>query len=380
MPDSRDLYQGREHSKIKHLFLAGYLKAASFKVLQPRSGPATFTYVDGFAGPWSVQDDADCSDASFDYAVRVLLDTQEALRSAGKPVPKLKFLLCEKDAGAFERLSAYAAKKVGLEVRVFRGLFEDNLEAIRSACAGFTFTFIDPKGWNLRSADIAEYLSSVRGDFLFNFMEHPISRHNSLPAVNQSFARLLDDPAWNDKIAHGPGASPREIQILDMLKDRLKSRQAAKYMPDFAILKPRADRVQMRLVLGTHHVQGVEVFRTVQKTVQGVQVETRQGLADGGQQGLFSALETTELYLAGEGVGGAKSLKIAKEICKEIMTPIFHGVHFDALAAQIMEKAAVRMTNVKDIVLELRSSGFLKFDLDPGAKKPSDRTLIWRTR
>ncbi len=111
MDQDTDPYLGREHSKIKHLFLADYLQKASFKVLQGSGAANTFTYVDGFAGPWSVADEAECSDSSFDYAVRVLKDTQEALRNSGRPAPKLKFLLCEKDADAFRKLRAYAAKQ-----------------------------------------------------------------------------------------------------------------------------------------------------------------------------------------------------------------------------------------------------------------------------
>lgn len=382
MDEEVDPYQGREHSKIKHIFLAHYLKDASFKVLQGAGAAKTFTYVDGFAGPWSVSDEESCSDASFDYAVRVLLDTQTALATAGRPVPKLRFLLCERDPEAFKRLSAYAAKKIGIEIKVFSGCFEDNLEAIRAACEGFTFSFIDPKGWNLRSAEIAGFLASVRGDFLLNYMEHPISRHNSYRAVHASFSRLLDDADWDGKIETGASALPREAQILNLLKDRLKAHKAAKYMPDFAILKPRADRVQMRLILGTQHAQGVEVFRTVEKKTQAVQVETRRAIAqpDGDATSLFSPEALNDLELAGAGVGGPKSIRAAKSACSNLMGRIDHAVRFDDLAARVMETAPVRMTDMKGIVLALRTEGSLVFDLVGAARKPSDDTLIRRAR
>ena len=83
MPTVNDPYKGREHSKIKHHFLARYLQEASFKVLQGPFAVSTFTYIDGFAGPWSVADQDDCSDSSFDYAVRILLGTREALLGSG---------------------------------------------------------------------------------------------------------------------------------------------------------------------------------------------------------------------------------------------------------------------------------------------------------
>ena len=380
MSDEIDPYQGREHSKIKHLFLADYLQAASFKVLQGPAAAKCFTYVDGFAGPWSVADEEECSDSSFDYAIRVLRDTQAALEKAGRTPPKLRFLLCERDPEQFKKLSAYAARKTGIEIHVFRGAFEDNLQAIRARCEGFTFSFIDPKGWNLRSAEIAAFLASVRGDFVLNFMEHPISRHNSLELVQESFGRFLDDALWHEKISTLPGTPPRAMQILAMLKDRLKSKGAARFMPDFAILKPRADRVQMRLILGTHHAQGVEVFRTVQKKIETVQAETRRTLATGDdpQSSIFPSEALNTMDLDGRGVGGERSLTLARTACIEIMNKADRPVRFEVLAARVMEDAAVRMTNVKDLVVKLRALGLLSFDLDGGAKKPVDATPIRR--
>ena len=378
MGQGQDLYEGREHSKIKHLFLADYLKIASFKVLQGPWAAGTFTYVDGFAGPWSVADEEKCYDSSFDYAVRVLKDTQEALRAAGRSAPRLKFLLCEKDPEALKRLRSYAAKQTGIEIKVFGGYFEDNLDEIRSQCDGFTFSFIDPKGWSLRSAEIAAFLSKLRGDFLINFMEHPISRHNSLPAVQQSFARFLDDPDWDNKIREGDDAPPREMQILGLLKDRLRLLGAAKYMPDFPIKKPTKERIQMRLILGTNHVQGVEVFRTVERTIESVQVQTRRDLAnrDKLQQSIFDTDELNRMDLDGRGVGGERNLALAHDLCREIMATSRQEVRFDILAARVMERVAVRMTNMKDVVAKLRSEGLLAFDLQGRGKKPQDDTLI----
>ncbi len=274
-------------------------------------------------------------------------------------------------------------KQTGIEITVFNGCFEDNLEKIRAACEGFTFSFIDPLGWNLRSAEIAAFLSKVRGDFLLNFMEHPISRHNSLSTVRASFARFLDDPDWSEKVVEGAGAQPREIQILGLLKGRLKALGAAKYMPDFPIKKPTKDRIQMRLILGTNHSQGVEVFRTVEKSIEAVQVETRRGLAsnDGGQMSMFASDALNQMDLDGRGVGGFRSVQQAESVCLAIAEKIDHAMKFELLAARVMESVAVRMTNMKDVVVKLRQSGHLRFDVQGNTKKkPQEDTLIWRVR
>lgn len=372
-----DRYEGREHSKIKHDFLAAYLTEASFKVLQGAGAAKIFTYVDGFAGPWSVADEENCSDSSFDYAVRVLLQTKEALSKHGARAPQLRFLLCEKDPIAFERLSEYARKKSGLEIEVFKGCFEDNLDSIGSRCAGFTFSFIDPKGWNLRSGDIGDYLARTRGDFLLNFMEHPISRHSSFSRVEASFGRFLGDPQWASKIDASKDAAPRELQILELLKQRMKNCGAAKFLPDFPILKPKAQRVQMRLVLGTQHIQGVEVFRTVQRKLEQEQVVIRNNVQSGPDWGhsLFPEEMRIEMELDGRGVSGRRSRNQAEQEALRLMAG--QGkFRFDALAVRVMERVPVRMTDMKDVVMRLREEGKLVFELPPRAKKPREETLI----
>lgn len=372
-----DRYDGREHSFIKHRFLSAYLKAASFKVLQGSGAARTFTYVDGFAGPWSVSDEEDCSDSSFDYAVRVLRDTRSALTKMGTQ-PRLRFLLCEKDPDAFGRLTAYAQSKSDIDIHVFKGEFEDNLDEIRLKCEGFTFTFIDPKGWKLRGQEIRAFLSKVRGDFLFNFMEHPISRHNSLSTVHSSFSQFLSDPSWDKKLTSGPGAPPREHQILDLLKGSLRQSGAARYLPDFAIKKPRAERVQMRLVLGSHHPHGVEVFRAVQRSIEAIQVETRASIAEEAsrQSQLFDRSQVVEIDLAGTGVGGEKSRRAAEAEFLRLLALTSSATKFGDAAVLVMEGFPVRLTDMKDIAVKLRSEGRIDFTLEGRARKPSDETLV----
>lgn len=375
-----DPYDGREHSKIKHLFLAEYLAAASFKVLQGNGATSCFTYVDGFAGPWSVADSQNYSDSSFDNAVRVLLRTKEALSKAGRRMPRLRFLLCEKEPTAFSRLRDYAEKAKqasGIEIEVFEGCFEDNLNKIAPRCQGFTFSFIDPKGWNLRSDDIGTFLAKTRGDFLLNFMEHPISRHNSYAGVESSFARFLGDPDWSSKIATSPQAPPREVQILGLLKARIRSLRAAKFLPDFPILKPKANRVQMRLILGTHHIQGVEVFRTVQRHLEQTQNETRRRLQDNGngKPSLFPEEMLTQMELDGRGVSGYRSWALAYDLARNLIAG-GKTFRFDELAVRVMEQVPVRITDMKDVVNKMKVDGLVDFNLPPRALKPNEQTFI----
>ena len=185
-------YEGREQSYIKHQFLNQYLKQAAFKTLQGRS--PVFNFVDAFAGPWSVSDKDDYSDASFDQAIRTLETVRATLGRMGKSGLKIRFCFCEKRIAAFEELRQYAEGQRRFEIFVFHGSFEDNLEDIGKVCSnGFTFSFIDPTGWDIDSQKIFEFLKQRNGEALINFMSNDINRFPDFEKVANAYGRLLAD-------------------------------------------------------------------------------------------------------------------------------------------------------------------------------------------
>lgn len=186
-------YVGRQQSFIKHVFLTKYLQAAAYKILQ---GPTPiFNFVDAFAGPWRVSDDANYSDASFDQALQTLEAVRVDLGKRGVVGLKIRFCFCEKRAQAVNELRRYAEQNRKFEIHVFHGSFEDHLDGIASVCrGGFTFTFIDPTGWNIRSEPVFQFLQAQGGEFLLNFMAEHVNRHAEYPKVAASFGRFLADP------------------------------------------------------------------------------------------------------------------------------------------------------------------------------------------
>lgn len=101
-----NLYRDREHSFIKHQFLTKYLQAAAYKIFQGRS--RTFNFVDAFAGPWRVSDEAKYSDASFDQAIKTLEDVRANLDGKGDDGLKIRFSFCERTPMAAAHLREYA--------------------------------------------------------------------------------------------------------------------------------------------------------------------------------------------------------------------------------------------------------------------------------
>ena len=372
-------YQRREQSYIKHVFLNRYLEAAAYKLLQPRRGAPVFNFVDAFAGPWRVSDRDDFSDASFSQALATLETVRRQLTKMGRAGLRVRYRFCERNPESFVKLRQFAAERHEFDIQVFQGSFEDNIDEIAAACrGGFTFTFIDPTGWNIESEKVFSFLRNLNGEFLFNFMAEDINRHAGWEGVSESIGRFLADPAWKQEFLDLPDDWPNERKILHFLKKKMKEAGVATYLPEMDILRPRDHRVKMRLLLGTHHVLGVEVFRTIQKKVETEAVSTRQSIAveESGQPFLFPNSQLIEIEAKRDGVGCPTHIECATEMLRRIVsqTP---GIEFEKLTGMVMELIPVRTTDLNKIAVALRRAGRLEFDLPPRKRTPLPATRIF---
>ncbi len=367
-------YLGREQSFIKHKFLTQYLQAAAYKTLQGRS--PTFNFVDAFAGPWSVSDE-NYSDASFDQALRTLEAVRADLAGRGVGGLKIRFCFCERRPEAVARLREYAAENKRFEIYVFQGAFEDNLGGIASACrTGFTFTFIDPTGWNIRSEPVFKFLKSMNGEFLINFMSEHVNRHAGWEQVAESFGRFLADPDWKVEFDTLPENLSNEERVLFLLKRKIRDVGAAKFLPHMPILKPRQERIKMRLLLGTHSAKGVEVFRDVHAKVELSEFETRNSISDtnSDQLGLFSASENSEMMQGAHGIGSTGVRRQARETVIQLLSS--GPAPFRHIGTRVMEEWPMRLTHTKDLLNAMKTEGAVDFKLVGRAKKPQPDTRI----
>ena len=372
-------YRGREQSYIKHIFLNRYLEAAAFKLLQPRRGTPVFNFVDAFAGPWRVSDSDDFSDASFSQALATLETVRRELTKMGHAGLRVRYRFCEQNPDSFVRLRRFATERQEFDIQVFQGSFEENIDEVSSACrGGFTFTFIDPTGWNIESERVFSFLRNLNGEFLFNFMAEDINRHAGWSGVSESVGRFLANPAWESEFDNLPKGWSNEGKILHLLKTKMKESGIATYLPEIAILRTRENRVKMRLLLGTRHVQGVEVFRTVQKKVETEAVSVRQDVAvkQSGQPSLFPSNQLAEIEAKRDGVGCSTYVERATEIMRHIVdgTP---GIEFGRLIGSVMESVPVRTTDLNKIAAALRRTGQLRFNLPPRKRTPLPATRIF---
>ncbi len=194
---------------------------AAYKILQARSN--TFNFVDAFAGPWNTADGSSHSDTSFDQAVKTLQGVRNQLESSRGMKLRIRFCFCEKRKAAFEELSRYAQANNDLEIRVFRGKFEENLNDIAAACAdGFTFTFIDPTGWKIDSRPILKFLRDRNGEFMLNFMAEHVNRHAGFDSVQASFGQFLASNEWRQDFHRLPDELNNEQKVLCLLRRKIR--------------------------------------------------------------------------------------------------------------------------------------------------------------
>lgn len=376
MPPRIEDYQGREQSFIKHLFLNKYLEAAAYKLFQGRS--PVFNFVDAFAGPWRVSDTNMYSDASFSQAIETLETVRSSLIGMGRTGLKVRFHFCERNPASVAKLKEFAAQKSEFDIQVFSGAFEDNLDGIRSACRdGFTFTFIDPTGWNVESSKVFDFLRALNGEFLFNFMAEEVNRHAGWDGVAESVGRFLADPAWKASFEAMTEGS-NETKILQLLKAKMKEASVATYLTDMAIRKPREDRVKMRLILGTHSGFGVEVFRSVQEKIEKEAVRTRHNIRteESGQPQLFPEDQIIAFETDRDGVGCSAHVGWATELLLRAVSQR-PGITFGAVASQVMEQVPVRTTHLNKIAAASRKAGLLRYDLPDGKRTPGPETRLW---
>lgn len=371
-----DLYRDREQSFIKHQFLTRYLQAAAYKTLQGHS--PVFNFVDAFAGPWKVSDDAQYSDASFDQAINTLEAVRADLGKRGIGGLKIRFCFCERRPDAVARLREYAATKSRFEIHIFEGSFEDNLDSIAAVLPdGFTFTFIDPTGWNIRNEEVFHFLRGRGGEFMLNFMSDHINRHAEYEEVAASFGRFLADADWADEYARLPDHLSNERKMLHLMKAAIRFNKAATYVPDFSIMVPRKERVKMRLLLGTHSPKGLEVFRDVQEKVERQELEIRENLRDGEgpQVSLFSAADVAAIQQEQKGVGCKANKSRAEAIILDFLqgrSHAFPGPMFN----MAMEAVPIRRTQLNSLLMDMRKRGVVCFDLPARKRVPQPTTRI----
>lgn len=262
MSVDRGWYEGREQAYVKHSFLDRYLGRLFNKVASSRDA---VVYIDGFAGPWKSASER-FDDTSFGIALNQL---RGAKAQARHPVRAIAHLV-EKEPGAFAELQKVVQRFPEVEVVPHPGDFHDAMPKILDALPSdaFTFSLLDPKGWQIDLQSLAPLLArpnsevviNLMYDFINSFIEHPNEK------ITESLNRTLPGPDWREAIRNAPTDVPaaREAIVIGTFSDSLKAIGGYRYTPTLRVRRPGHERTLYHLVYGTRSPVGLAVFRESQ--------------------------------------------------------------------------------------------------------------------
>jgi three-Cys-motif partner protein len=275
-------YVEREQALIKHLLLKGYLE--KLFLIIGSSGARELCYVDCFAGPWDVEDDA-LGSTSIAISLQILAKCRTALARQGRS-PKIRALFVEKDAKSYRRLGDLLATSTpeGIESTSLHGDFLSLRDEILKWCGSrsFCFFFVDPTGWSPVTIEHLQPLLRRRdSEFLITFMYDWINRTASMAEWQGRVRGLLGE------LPNLEGLPPieRERAILGMYRKNL-CREMVSLPPSKAlsayvrVLDPKKERTKYHLVYLTRHPLGIIQFMTFSESVHIVQRQYRAAKQD----------------------------------------------------------------------------------------------------
>ena len=237
--NTNNLYAGREHSLVKHKLLEGYLEKLLFIVA--RGGVREITYVDCFSGPWGDESE-NLEGTSISISLNILSKVKSTLNRLpnNKTNTKFRAIFIEKDKNNYKKLKKFLDEKCpdDIECHHINGDYFDCQDEILKLCGkGFSFFFVDPKGWvDIGVSKLQKLLERPNSEFLINFMYDFLNRAVGMEAFRVQVAEMIGELSPADvKELESINKDMREDKIVNCYRERLK-----KMMPTIKMNKPRS--------------------------------------------------------------------------------------------------------------------------------------------
>lgn len=375
-----DPYFGREQTKAKHFILRRYLQALAFKVLRFYD----IAYVDGFSGPWETRTE-DFSNSSFMIAISVLKDAQQGIQAQTGRRPKVRCFFSENSRQAYAKLTVAIASfhkpEEDFEIKTYCGEFEDAISEVQTFIGrSFPLIFIDPKGWTGYSLNkIGPLFNRPKCEVLINFMYDFVNRAASMndEKTIASLDPILGGADWEKRL---DPRMPRGRAVEKLFRDNLAIVGGFDFVVSTKIDRPTADRPHFFIVYGTKSRDGLKEFRQTEYDALKLNARDRADAKErkrenkSGSTDLFSGLEadiqeTTidEIVEEQKALASHDVLNILRE---------FGPISFSGLWEMILQAYMLRITNVKDICVDLAKSGVIEQAWAGRARKPRDQDTI----
>jgi three-Cys-motif partner protein len=367
-------YEGREQTYLKHRVLTDYLVAWAHKRGSGgRYGRTRLWYVDCFAGPWEAAGD-DLNDTSVAIGLKALRDAAETWRAKAGTI-ELGAIFVEKNPKSYERLVTYLAENKGdVQVEALPGEFGDAVKKIDEMVGRDpAFLFVDPTGWKgaamksiapLAAKRDRDVLINVMFDHIQRFKSHP---HDKLRQQMRDFFGLTDGDV---------PATLTEEELFALYGSQVREKCHVEYVADLAIRHPSKDRSYFHLVVGGHHPAVIDLFRSIERKVCGVEAGAVASEVQkrGDTQGLLfdQTPEIDDRYarLRDEGVAGART---------DVLTLLTSGgpKRFEELWPQVLQRRHIAKTDLKNVLAELSRQGQIDIKgMKPRQRLPDEHNLL----
>jgi three-Cys-motif partner protein len=374
------MYSGREQTKAKHFILKRYLQALAFKVLRF----ADVAYVDGFSGPWETQAEG-FADSSFMIAIDVLKDAQRQIETQIGRRPRVRCFFSENSPEAFAQLAEavrpFHKPDENFEIKSHFGSFEDAVPEIQAFVErSFPLIFIDPTGWTGYPFDgIRPLFAQSKCEVLINFMYDFVNRAASMrdPKTIASLAPILGGPDWEQRLDTN---LPRGRAVEKLFRDTLREVGGFDFVVSTKIDRPTTDRPHFFVVYGTKSRDGLKAFREIEYVALRAHASDR---ADAKERKREDKLGSSDLF-AGLDADVQEStidevVEEQKVLAAEGLAVLLHAVGqmtFSRVWMKLLEAYMLRVTNVKDICVDLAKNGRIKNTWGAGRRKPHDNDAI----
>jgi three-Cys-motif partner protein len=375
-----DPYSGREQTKAKHFILKRYLQALAFKVLRFYD----ITYVDGFSGPWETKTET-FLDSSFMIAINVLKDAQQKIYLQTGRRPKIRCFFSENNRQACTKLAIAIAPfhkpEEDFEIKTYYGEFENAISEIQTFIStSFPLIFIDPTGWTGYSFNkIGGLFNRPKCEVLINFMYDFVNRAASMsdPKTISSLDPILGGPGWETRL---DPSLPRGRAVEKLFRDNLAMVGNFDFVVSTKIDRPTADRPHFFIAYGTKSGDGLKTFRETEYNALKLNARDRADAKErkrenrSGSPDLFSGVDADIQETTIDEIVEEQKILASHEVLNILHE--FGPISFLGLWEMILQAYMLRVTNVKDICVDLARRGTIEQPWGGGNRKPRDQDAI----
>ena len=371
------LYEGREQSQAKHAILRRYLDPFANKILRTWD---SLDFIEGFSGPWDNRDQDGLTDTSIGIALETLSKVASNLGHSPS-APRIRFIFNELDATAYSKLQDFLDRRAKqfplVEVRTFRGKFEDNAPAIKAAATNkFQLLFVDPKGYTGFPPSALEHFKGRSTEVFVNVMRSFIERFVSGNHVDREGALIQLIGATRAKYLLDTGLTIEtlEAEYLSMLRGTLGYR----YSGLSPVHNPDKDQIQFSLAYATNHPAGMEVMRSAEYSALSDHDRTIYSKSTTDKNpSLFDSFEEP-LEIRGPYLRARKRHQdTAHEVLTTLLDAHKSGIFFDELCAQAQQTLFLKRRELGQEIVRMSQSGKIYPSWkDRNGRTPSPKDLI----